>query len=70
MGDIRRLVISDASEYNLQLFFSLPKRLFTDLHGLVIERVESVIGDILSDGQLINLKQFSFQSKSVQVLVI
>ncbi len=58
-GHIKRLTINDASERNLQLFFSLPKRLFSDLYRLVIreyEPIESVIEDILSNGRLTNLK--------------
>ena len=69
-GQIKRLEIIDASRSNLQLFFSLPKRLFSDLYRLVLrccEPVESVVGDILSDGRLMNLKQFSFQNKTLQV---
>ncbi len=69
-GHIKRLVLNDASERNLELFFSLPKRFFTNLHRLVIiecEPIASVVGDILSDGRLTNLKQFYFQCKSLQV---
>ena len=69
-GHIRRLALLDASERNLELFFFLPKRLFTDLYRLEIrgcEPVESVVGDILSDGRLMNLKQFSFQNKTLQL---
>ena len=69
-GHIRRLVIYDASVNNLQLFFSLPKHLFSDLYRIAIIECEpfgSVIEDILSNGRLTNLKQFSFQSKSLQV---
>ena len=69
-GHIIELEIIDCSERNLELFFSLPKRLFSDLYRLVIrscEPVESVVGDILSDGRLMNLKEFSFHNKSFQV---
>ena len=69
-GHIRRLVLNDASERNLELFFSLPKRFFTDLCRLEIRQCEpvgSVVGDILSDGRLTNLKQFSLLNKSLQV---
>ncbi len=53
---IRVLVIRDASKRNLQLFFSLPKRLFYDLIIMAREPVDSVVGDILSDGRLTALK--------------
>ena len=69
-GHIINLEIMDASRSNLQLFFSLPKRLFSDMYRLVIrscEPVESVVGDILSDSRLTNLKQFSLLNKSLQV---
>ena len=69
-GHIRQLNIIDASQNNLELFFSLPNRLFSDMYSLVIrscEPVESVVGDILSDGRLMNLKQFSFWNKTFQV---
>ena len=69
-GKIKRLEIIDASRSNLQLLFSLPKCLFSDMYRLVIrfcEPVESVVGDILSDGRLMNLKQFSFQNKTLQL---
>ncbi len=68
-GHIRRLVLHDASECNLVLFFFLPKRLFTDLYRLEIggcEPVGSVVGDVLNDGRITNLKQFSFHGKSLQ----
>ena len=69
-GQIRKLEIFDVSRNNLELFFSLPKRIFSDMYSLVIsscEPIESVVGDILSDGQLMNLKQFSFRNKNFQV---
>ncbi len=69
-GNIRRLIIRDASVRNLQSFFSLPKRIFSNLYRLVIiecEPVGSAVGDILSDGRLMNLKQITFESKTLQV---
>ena len=61
------LVIRDASARNLQLFFSLPKRLFSNLYELEVRDCEPVgsVVDILNDGQLTNLKQFCFVSKRV-----
>ncbi len=64
-GHIRGLEILNASVHNLQLFFSLPKRIFSDLYMLSIvacEPVDSIVGDILSDGRLMGLKQFCFES--------
>ncbi len=67
-GHIRRLIINDASVHSLRLFFSLPKRLFSDLYRLKIiecEPVGSVIRDILSDDRLMELKQFSFNGNRI-----
>ncbi len=65
-GHIRILEIWGASVHNLQLFFSLPKRIFSDLHRLEIIRCEpvaSIVGDIL--GRIIGLKQFCFVSNTL-----
>ncbi len=66
-GQIQTLEIYNVSVINLQLLFSLPKRLFSNLYRLIIslanEPVCSVVRDILIDGQLNELKQFSFVSK-------
>ena len=66
-GHIMGLVIRDASARNLQLFFSLPKCLFSNLYELEVRDCEPVgsVVDILNDGQLTNLKQFCFVSKRV-----
>ncbi len=67
-GHIERLEIRDASVY-LKLFFSLPKRVFSDLYKLELIEFEpaSVVRDILSDGRMTNLKQLCFRSKNLQV---
>ena len=67
-GHVRRLVFNDVSMQNLQLFFSLSKRLFLGLYELDIlacEPVNAVVLDILSDGRLSQLKQLSFVGKSL-----
>ena len=62
-GHIWGLTIRDASVRNIQLFFSLPKRLFSDLYRLVImpcEPVGSVVGNILSDGHAVSKLEANF----------
>ena len=63
-GHIWGLVIRDASVDNLKLFFSLPKHIFS-IYRLIItacEPVGSVVQDILCDGRLTELKQFTITS--------
>ncbi len=64
-GHIELLDLSDASERNLQLLFTIPKIFFSDLKYLMIralEPVDSVVRGVLSNGQFTNLKIFTFCS--------
>ncbi len=70
IGYLKYLVVSSASERNLRLLFSFPKRLFSNLHRLRINIQEpqfaSILLDVLSDGRFTNLKSFSLTGNALQ----